>query len=111
MEIMSKEFPANGRKFYIEKNNQEIAHAYLYLLGDDSEAGKFGFIHNFYVDSYETDNDYGKILIKKLIEEAREKGCYKLISTKRHTSGKKMQNLYSQFGFKGFGLEFRLDFI
>lgn len=110
MEIQKKEVPANGMRFYIDKERKEVAHAYLYLLGDDSSTGVFGFIHNFYVDSFADEEDYGFILMQKIIEEAKEAGCYKLVSAKRHDSGKRMQKLYEKIGFKGFGLEFRMDF-
>jgi len=110
MDIKRKEMYAEAIKFYIEKEEKEVARAYLYLLGDDSSAGLFGFLHDFYVDAYAEGEDYGFMLAQEIIKEARERGCYKLISTKRHDSGKRMQKLYEKLGFKGFGLEFRIDF-
>lgn len=110
MEIQKKEVPANGMRFYIEKEGREVAHAYLYLLGDDFSTRVFGFVHNFYVDSFAKEEDYGFMLMQMIIKEAREAGCYKLVSAKRHDSGKRMQKLYEKTGFKGFGLEFRIDF-
>lgn len=110
MDIERKEIYAEAIRFHIEKEGREVARAYLYLLGDDSSVGLFGFLHDFYVDAFAEGEDYGFVIAQEVIKEAKKRGCYKLISTKRHNSGKRMNELYEKLGFKGFGLEFRIDF-
>ncbi len=51
----------------------------------------------------------GSRLVKAVIEEARNNGCYKLICTSRHEKPE-VHRLYGELGFKNHGLEFRIDF-
>jgi len=51
----------------------------------------------------------GSELVKKVIEEAKQRDCYKLICTSRYEKPK-VHELYINLGFKDHGKEFRMDF-
>lgn len=104
VEIQRKTISAKGIKFFVEEQGKEVARAYFYLLMDDLNPEPIGFMREVYISS----KDYGALLVDDVVKEAKQRGCYKLICTSRH--GSKTQNLLKKSGFKGFGLEFRMDF-
>lgn len=109
MEIQKKEVDARGIKFFIEKEGREIARAYLYIMKNDLHEKPFGLMEDVYVDEEYRNMGYGVKVIKELIEEAKQNGCYKLIATSRHSRAN-VHDLYKRIGFKEQGLEFRMDF-
>jgi GNAT superfamily N-acetyltransferase len=108
MEIQKKEVEGKGIKFFIEKNGKEIGRAFLYLLKNDLHKEPFGLMEDVFVDELYRGKGYGKELIKAVIKEAKQRGCYKLIATSRH-SREMVHKLYEELGFKNHGLEFRID--
>jgi ribosomal protein S18 acetylase RimI-like enzyme len=109
MEIKKKEIEAKGIRFSAEKEGREIARAYLYIMRNDLHEKPFGLMEDVYVDEAYRNVGYGVKVIRQLIEEAKQRGCYKLIATSRH-SRTGVHDLYKRLGFKEQGLEFRIDF-
>ena len=111
MDISQDFVAAEGiRICYKEKEGGlEIARTYLYLLYNDLHGEPFGFMEDVYVDESFRGRGIGSLLVEKVIEEARSRGCYKLICTSRHTKPD-VHELYKKLGFTDHGLEFRIDF-
>lgn len=109
MEIQNKKIEARGIKFFIEKEGTEIARGFLYILNNELHEKPFGFMEDVYVEKAYQGKGYGVKIIRELIEEAKQRGCYKLIATSRH-SREKVHGLYEKLGFYDRGLEFRIDF-
>jgi GNAT superfamily N-acetyltransferase len=109
MNILHKNINVVGIKFYIEKSGLEIARAYLYILYNDIHKKPFGLIEDVFVNDDFRNQGLGSELIKKIIEEAKSRGCYKLICTSRY-SKPKVHDLYKSLGFVEHGKEFRINF-
>jgi len=109
MEIKEKNISVRGIKFFIEKEGKEIARAFLYLLKNELHPEPFGFLEDVFVEEKFRGQGIGTQLVRKVIEVAEKRGCYKLIATSRH-SRPKVHLLYKRLGFKDYGLEFRIDF-
>jgi GNAT superfamily N-acetyltransferase len=109
MEIKQKKIKAGGIKFFIEQDGKEVARAFLYILKNDLHQEPFGFMEDVFVQEEYRSQGFGTILVNKLIALAKEKRCYKLIATSRH-SRPKVHLLYEKLGFKNQGIEFRMDF-
>ncbi len=109
MDIKEKEISGKGIKFFVEDDGREVARAHLYILSNDLHDKPFGFMEDVFVDESMRGKGMGSRMVKHLIERAKEKGCYKLICTSRH-SKTKVHELYNKLGFKDHGKEFRIDF-
>ncbi|VEP17589.1 GCN5 family acetyltransferase [Hyella patelloides LEGE 07179] len=109
MEITTNTVSAKGIKFSLVESDREIARAYLYLMHNDLHQEPFGLLEDVYVAEDNRGRGLGTQLVKQVIQEAREQGCYKLIATSRK-SRSKVHQLYTRLGFQEHGLEFRIDF-
>ncbi len=109
MDIQSKNISATGIKFYIKESGREVGRAYLYILSNDLHDKPFGLMEDVFVDEALRGKGVGSNLVRKVIEEAQKRGCYKLICTSRYEKPK-VHELYIGLGFKEHGKEFRVDF-
>lgn len=109
MEIKSKEVGLTGTKFYIEKDGKEIGRAYLYVMFNDQHDKPFGLMEDVFVHITLRGKGIGSTLVKKVIEEAKLMGCYKLIGTSRYNRPR-VHELYRSLGFEDHGKEFRMNF-
>ena len=95
-------------KFEICEGRQKIAWAYLYLIFQDRHKEPYGLMENVYVEEAWRDRGLGSMLVRRLIREARKRGCYKLIGTSKiENTG--AHRFYKKFGFQKIGYEFRID--
>ena len=109
MEIQQKEINATGVKFFIEEDGKEVGRGFLYVLINDLHPDKkWGFLEDVFVAEEHRGKDYGKIIIKEIIEEAKKRNCYKLICTSRY-GREKLHQWYGTIGFNDHGKEFRMD--
>ncbi len=99
----------HGIRLSSHRDGKEIARVYLYILRNDLHEEPFGFMEDVHVEESLRGQGAGSELVQRLIEEARVRGCYKLICTSRHEKPK-VHELYTRLGFKNHGLEFRIDF-
>lgn len=109
MEIQQKDITARGIKLFVERDGKEVGRAHLYIMTNDLHDHPFGFMEDVFVDESLRGQGVGTELVNKLIEAAKEAGCYKLVATSRH-SRPKVHELYERLGFKNHGVEFRIDF-
>ncbi len=96
-------------KLTVEENGQAIGRVYLYLIFNELHAEPYGLMEDLYVEQAARGRGVGTQLIKSATEEARARGCYKLIATSRQ-SRREVHNLYEKNGLKNYGVEFRMDF-
>ena len=109
MAVEKKEISTQGLKFFIKIDGQEVARAFLYLLKNDLHDTPFGFLEDIFVNESHRGQGYSKILVQEVINEARVRGCYKLICTSRY-GREQLHEYYQKLGFKDHGKEFRIDF-
>lgn len=110
MEIRHRPSRAEGVRFSAAVGGREVARAYLYLAENDLHPGQcFGLLEDVFVEEAGRGRGVGTTLVRHVIEEARRRGCYKLIATSR-SERPRVHALYRQLGFEEWGREFRLDF-
>ena len=110
MNIVRGDGKCEGIRFSVQDDSgKEVAHAFLYLMHNDLHDEPFGLLEDVEVDESMRGQGIGTKLVNTVIETAREKKCYKLIATSRH-SRPKVHELYKRIGFEDHGLEFRMNF-
>lgn len=110
MQLTIKEVTCYGLKISIKDyNSTEIGRAFIYVAYNDLRKKPFALMEDLFIKEGFRGQGLGRLLIQKVIQKARELGCYKLIATSRY-SRKKVHNLYLKFGFKDYGKEFRINF-
>ena len=109
MQIQTQTISASGVKIILKENGQQIGRGLLYLLTNDLHQEPFGLMEDVFVEEAFRGKGYGEKITTAIIEEARKRGCYKLICTSRF-SNDKAHHLYEKLGFKKHGNEFRMEF-
>lgn len=108
MQVKQKELAAKGIKLFVkDEHGDEVARAYLYILKNDLKDKPFGFMEDVFVSETQRGKGLGTTIVKALIDEAKKKGCYKIVATSRH-SKPKVHALYNKIGFENFGTEFKM---
>ena len=97
------------RRYALIDEKEEIGHVYLYLIENDLHDKPYGLIEDLFIIEEKRGWGLGKELMRHIIEEAREIGCYKLIATSRDEK-ERVHKFYKELGFKEWGREFRIDF-
>jgi GNAT superfamily N-acetyltransferase len=108
MEIKQQENQASGIKFSINKDGQEVAFGFLYLMYNVKEK-PFGLMEYIFVKEECRGQGLGTQIVKAIIKAAKENHCYKLIATSRYPR-EKVHGLYLRLGFEDWGKEFRMNF-
>ena len=98
-----------GIKIIVEKSGKIVGRVFLYLINNDLHDKPYGLLEDLFVTEEYRQQGIGGELIKKVIKEAKERNCYKLITQSRY-SREKIHQLYQSFGFVDYGKNFRLDF-
>jgi GNAT superfamily N-acetyltransferase len=109
MDIHKAAAKTEGVHLCIRRDDKEVARAYLFLMWNSLHDAPFGLLEDVYVDDTSRGHGLGTKIVNAVIEEAKARGCYKLIATSRHTRPR-VHELYSRLGFKDHGKEFRIDF-
>lgn len=109
MEIKKiEEHRCSSVKITVEDDGAVIAWAFLYIIPNDRHTEASGLMENVYVEKPYRGRGIGKVLVEQVIEEARQRGCYKLLGQSRY--GKEdVHALYEKFGFHDHGKNFRMD--
>ena len=97
-----------GIRIAVHKNEQEIGHAYVYILRNDLHDAPFGLLEDVEINENYRGHGFGKQLMQKVIEVAKREGCYKLIGTSRYAR-ELVHSFYTQLGFEDYGKEFRMN--
>ena len=110
MDIEKTEGAYIGIRFSVIENGVEVSRARLYILENDLHKGEmFGLMEDVFTYEDSRCKGIGSELVKKIIQEAIDRNCYKLICTSRYTS-EKVHDMYEKLGFVNHGKEFRIDF-
>ncbi|MFA6427714.1 MAG: GNAT family N-acetyltransferase [Candidatus Magasanikbacteria bacterium] len=109
MEIKKHEkMDAYAIKFTVEENGKLLGRSYLYIIFNELHHEPYGLLEDVFVEQEARGRGIGTILLDAVIKEAKEKKCYKLIATSRH-SREHVHEWYKKTGFKEHGIEFRMD--
>ncbi len=108
MKITASPAAATGVKFEIELGGRTAGRARLYVLSNDLHAEPFGFLEDVFVEPEFRGQGLARTLVDLVINEARQRGCYKLVACSRRGRDA-VHRLYLSFGFQDHGSEFRLD--
>jgi GNAT superfamily N-acetyltransferase len=106
--IKEKILSSNYYKFEYIIEGKIIGRAFLFLIYNDLHPKPYGLLEDVFVEEKYRGRGIGKELVKRVIEKARELGCYKLIATSRFER-ENVHQLYENLGFKKWGYEFRID--
>lgn len=109
MKIQQTELNSTGIKFFINREGKEVARGYLYLIENDLHSQPYGLMEDVFVAEELRGQGYGTKIITAIMEEAKKRGCYKLLGTSRY-GRENVHKLYEKLGFQDRGKEFRLDF-
>ncbi|RDD52734.1 GNAT family N-acetyltransferase [Nanoarchaeota archaeon NZ13-N] len=99
-------------KFYrisIKEDGREIGRCYVYLIKNELHEEPYALLEDVFIEEGYRGKGYGTELVKKAIDLARSKGCYKIIATSRFER-EKVHSFYENLGFRKWGYEFRIDF-
>lgn len=99
-----------GIKITATDNGAEVGRVWLYVLFNDLHKEPYGLLEDVFVQEEHRGGGWGTKLVQEAIAEAKKIGCYKLIATTRH-SRQIVCAWYEKFGFKNYGVEFRMDLI
>ncbi len=108
MKITSQPAVATGVKFVIEQDGKIAGRATLYVMGNDLHQEPFGFLEDVFVEPEFRGRGFATNLVSAVIDEAKRRGCYKLVACSRHERVA-VHRLYLSLGFKEHGSEFRMD--
>jgi N-acetylglutamate synthase-like GNAT family acetyltransferase len=107
MEIKKTEKQSRAIKWEIKENDKVIGRAFLYLIYNDLHSEPYGLIEDIFIDDNQRGKGMGTKLVKKIIEEAKNIGCYKLIACSRY-SRPQIHEWYKKLGFEDYGKEFKI---
>jgi GNAT superfamily N-acetyltransferase len=78
------------------------------LLKNDIHKEPVGYLEDAFVEENLRGQGIGKELVQRVIIEASNRGCYKLVAASRH-SRLNVHRLYERLGLRNHGIEFRRD--
>ena len=110
MQVHKKEGTSRRIKVEVKKEDKTIAWAFLYLITNERHNEPYGLMENVFVMEQFRGRGIGAQLVKEVIKEAKKQSCYKLIGQARHVNQRAHQ-LYTEFGFKNHGLNFRMNLL
>lgn len=108
MQLTVTRAPAQGIRITRAVKGKVVGRAFLYVLWNGLHDRPFGFMEDVFVEPEHRGGNVGTALVKRVIAEARRRGCYKLVATSRYER-EKVHALYLKLGFKDHGKEFRID--
>lgn len=102
--------PAQILKLVVrDRAGAQVARASLVLISNEMNPRPYGLLEDVFVREADRGGGLGTGLVERVIELARQQGCYKLIATSRY-SRPRVHALYLRVGFRDHGKEFRMDF-
>ncbi len=108
MNFKQEIFPTESLKLVMTEKGKEIARVWVYFIRNDLHSKPYALIEDLFVQEEYRGRSFGTKMMQAAIEEARKKGCYKILATSRHQR-EAVHNLYHKLGFKDYGKEFRMD--
>ena len=109
MDFRKEIVKAEGVRVSVSENGRELGRATLFIMTNDLHDRPFGLLEDVFVEEDARGKGVGSELVGKVIEEAKERRCYKLIATSRYARPK-VHEMYERLGFQDHGKEFRMEF-
>jgi GNAT superfamily N-acetyltransferase len=106
--VQSREVSGSGVRISISEKEEEVGHTFVYVLQNDLHKEPFGFLEDVFVEESHRGKGWGTKLVELAIDEAKRRGCYKLIGTSR-SERCVVHQMYEKMGFSERGKEFRMD--
>jgi GNAT superfamily N-acetyltransferase len=97
-------------KFIAKENDKVVGRAFLYLINNDLHEKPYGLLEDLFIKQEFRGNGLGKEIVEQVIKEAKELGCYKIISQSRYER-LNVHDFYKKLGFKEHGKNFRMDLL
>lgn len=97
-------------KITAEENGKILGWAFVFIKFQDRHDEPYGYLENVFVEKEHSGKGIGTKLVKMVIEEAKERDCYKIIGTSKHHKTA-VHDWYKRCGFKKYGYAFRMDLI
>ncbi|HYE59657.1 MAG TPA: GNAT family N-acetyltransferase [Candidatus Kapabacteria bacterium] len=97
-------------KITSEEDGTVLGRVYVYVIYNGLHDEPYGLLEDLYVEEAHRSKGIGKALVLSAIEEAKARGCRKIICTSRHARTE-VHAWYKKLGFQEYGLEFRMDLI
>ncbi len=94
-------------KFEAKENGVILGHAFIIIIQNSRHAEPYALLEDVYVEQEYRGKGVGSQLIAQVLSVAKEKKCYKIIATSRHTKPD-VHRLYEKIGFVNHGIEFRM---
>jgi len=110
MEIKLSVKDSQAVKLIVEDEGKIVGRAYLYLIYNDLHKKPYGLLEDVFVEESQRGKGTGTELVKTVIKEAKDRGCYKLIATSRK-SREQVHQWYLKLGFEDYGCEFRMNLV
>lgn len=95
-------------KITANENGEPVGRAFLYIIYNDLHDKPYGLVEDIWVEENFRGYGLGTQLLHKIITEAKERDCYKLVADSR-LERTKVHAWYEREGFKKYGFEFRYD--
>lgn len=110
MDILEKHFTSPYIRYSVTIDDVEVGWVFLFLIQNDRHKEPYGLLENLYVDQDFRGCGVARLLIRKVIDEAKKYNCYKLLTQSRH-SKEYLHGVYERYGFFEHGKNFRMNFI
>lgn len=109
---MKKEIKRDGYavKITLEEEGKILGWSFVYIMFQDRHPAPYAYLENVYVEPEYRGKGLGNKLVELAIQEAKERGCYKIIGTSKMSKAD-VHAFYEKHGFEKMGFEFRLDLI
>ena len=101
-------FSTDGLQIKFKEKNIEIARVRIYFIHNGLHEKSYALIEDLFVQEAYRQKGYGSKILRAAIQEAKKRGCYKIIATSRNER-KQVHKFYTKAGFKEWGKEFRMD--
>ena len=92
----------------VTEKGQEIARVRIYFIYNELHPEPYALLEDLFVQEEFRGKKYGSKILQAAIQEAKKKGCYKIIATSRNER-EQVHEFYKKIGFKEWGKEFRMD--
>ena len=95
-------------KILVEENGQKIGRAFLYLIKNDLHDRPYGLLEDLFVEEEYRGKGVGKKIFEAVVEEAKSRNCYKLISQSRYER-QSVHEFYKRNDMTDYGKNFRIN--
>ncbi|HLD31909.1 MAG TPA: GNAT family N-acetyltransferase [Patescibacteria group bacterium] len=108
MNYIREEKTGSAVRISVQEAGQEVGRIHVFFITNDLHDRPYALLEDLFVAESQRNKGLGSQLVKEAVAVAKDRGCYKVIGTSRH-SRETVHEFYQKLGFSNYGLEFRLD--